>query len=401
MAKTLRIALNALEGRSRARGTDSYCRNLIAGLAAVDRENEYHVFTNREADYRRLTGGAPNFHFIDPHIDENAISTVDDDSEKRGLSADVLWLNTRLMALLDQLGVDLFHSLGFIGPFIARRTRTFRIISTIHGLEHEVVPQFFNPRLMELLRKTMPRTCEASDHLISVSSDVKKCLGAYYHIPEAKVSVVLHGIDSGVFAEKAAEEDSFARAKRPYFLFVSALEKRKNLDTVLRAFSILKKGRGLSLVIVGDGTCRDYYRKEIESLGLADFVFLRGTYEDPRSLADVYGMAEALVFPSYYEGFGLVAAEAMMCGTPVIASGLSALPEVVGRGGLLVEPDDSAGIASAMERVSSEEGLRAALGRAARMQAARYTRERMASETVRVYRRIVGQRESENDNACV
>jgi len=102
--------------------------------------------------------------------------------------------------------------------------------------------------------------------------------------------------------------------------------------------------------------------------------------------------ATAFVFPSLYEGFGLPAAEALACGTPVIASNRTSLPEVVGKGGILVEPTDAEALADAMELLLVDDALRAGLRRRALAQAARFSWGQTALETLAVYRKAVGGR---------
>jgi glycosyltransferase involved in cell wall biosynthesis len=146
----------------------------------------------------------------------------------------------------------------------------------------------------------------------------------------------------------------------------------------------------LRLVIAGKRARHDpVLAGQIGSLGLARRVVLPG-FVPAEDLPPLYGAAEALLFPSLYEGFGLPVAEAMACGCPVITSNVSSLPEVAGDAGLLVDPESVAEIAAAMARIASEPGLRERFAKAGLRQAARFSWETCASEVLAILRKVAG-----------
>ncbi len=178
-----------------------------------------------------------------------------------------------------------------------------------------------------------------------------------------------------------------------YLLYLGGFDQRKNLSALLRAFALLvSKQPQARLVIAGRLPGRDSPlfpdpRRLVGELGLEERVIFTGWVAEEDKPALLSG-AVAFVFPSLYEGFGLPALEAMACGTPVVASNRSSLPEVVGEGGILVEPTDVEALAEAMETLLVDDVLRAELRPRALAQAARFSWEQTALETLAVYRKV-------------
>jgi glycosyltransferase involved in cell wall biosynthesis len=178
-----------------------------------------------------------------------------------------------------------------------------------------------------------------------------------------------------------------------YLLFVGTLEPRKNLPGLLQAYRLLRDARTIDepLVLVGGkGWLYDEIFERVETLHLTQHVHF--LYDVPNAdLPGLYSAAGLLTTPSFYEGFGLPALEAMSFGTPVVVSDRASLPEVVGEAGLLVNPDDPEDIARALGRVLTEEPLRVRMREQGLAQAARFTWEKAACETIAVYKKVLAQ----------
>jgi glycosyltransferase involved in cell wall biosynthesis len=176
---------------------------------------------------------------------------------------------------------------------------------------------------------------------------------------------------------------------RPFVLYVGTLEPGKNVARVIRAFDAVAADRpGLELVVIGDrGWLYEPILAEARAARHADRIRLLGHLPDDEVVAFL-NQCEAFVFPSLYEGFGLPPLEAMACGAPVITSGLSSLPEVVGDAALVVDPLSESGIAAAMARVLSDPGLARGLREAGLAQAAKFSWRRTAELTLAVYRAV-------------
>jgi len=182
-----------------------------------------------------------------------------------------------------------------------------------------------------------------------------------------------------------------------YLLYLGGFDQRKNIPLILQAFArLLTELPEAKLVVAGRLPLQDsdFFpdpRRIAQALRLGDAVQFIGWAPEEEKPA-LYAGAVALVFPSRYEGFGLPPLEAMACGTPVVGSTAASLPEVIGDGGLLVAPDDAAGLAGAMSRLWRDDALRAALSRQALTQAAGFSWPRVARETQAVYNQVLGRR---------
>jgi glycosyltransferase involved in cell wall biosynthesis len=182
--------------------------------------------------------------------------------------------------------------------------------------------------------------------------------------------------------------------RRPYLLYVGTIEPRKNLLTLIRAYDELLRTttRRPQLVLCGGrGWLFDDVFKLVEDLKLQDQIRFTG-YVDDADLPALYSAAEAFVYPSFYEGFGLPPLEAMACGAPVITSDVSSLPEVVGDAGLTHAPNDARALTEAMAKLLGDETAREHFRREGMKQAAKFSWERAARETQSIYYEVLKKR---------
>jgi glycosyltransferase involved in cell wall biosynthesis len=219
------------------------------------------------------------------------------------------------------------------------------------------------------------------------------------HIPPERIHITYEAAGEAFHpvkdeAQLAAIRQKYALPER-YLLYLGGFDQRKNLSTLLRAFALLvNRHQQARLVIAGQLPGRDSPmfpdpHRLVREVGIEERVIFTGWVPEEDKLALLSG-ATAFVFPSLYEGFGLPAAEALACGTPVIASNRSSLPEVVGEGGILVEPTDAEALAEAMEMLLVDDALRAELRQRALAQATQFSWKQTALETLAAYRKVVG-----------
>jgi glycosyltransferase involved in cell wall biosynthesis len=251
-------------------------------------------------------------------------------------------------------------------------------VVTIHDLSFERDPTLMGRRDRFVFRTMVPRSARRADRILAVSELTRRDLIEHYGVDERKVVVVPNGVDPEF------SPDGPRRNGPPYLLFVGSLQPRKDPVTAIEA---LAQGDGeLRLVLVGPdkGSGREA-RTTAERLGIADRVEFTG-HVDKAELASLYRGAEALVFPSRYEGFGFPVIEAMASGTPVVASSAGAIPETAGDAAILVQPGDPAALAAGVAQalVDRERLVRAGLDRARR-----YTWVDSAARTISVYRELL------------
>ncbi|MFW6121191.1 MAG: glycosyltransferase family 4 protein, partial [Petrotogales bacterium] len=248
-------------------------------------------------------------------------------------------------------------------------------------------PQRLSHRFFRSLKY---RGLREADAIIAISDRTKEDLINYFRIPESKVYRVYQGVD---LKSRWSDDDldslvfkfDLPRDKR-YILFVGTEIPRKNFKTVIKSFArVMRTVKDIHLIKVGKG--RYSYSKHyklIKNLGLEkNITFIE--HVNNLDLEGLYNLSELFVFPSLYEGFGLPPLEAMACGTPVVTSNTSSLPEVVGDAGIMVNPYDVDELAESMERVLESENLQEELIRKGLERAEQFSWERTAKETLKVY----------------
>ncbi len=301
-----------------------------------------------------------------------------------------------LLLFLD--GNDVFFAPNFFVP--RRHTPAVRsLVPTVHDLAFLRLPHTVQRETLDNLRRHFPGVVFAADALIAVSAATAGDLAGLGGVTPRRVHVIHEGVDP-TFAARG----SFAADLLParYLLFVSTLEPRKNVVNLLEGFAgAVAAGYPGDLVLVG----RWGWHTESAQAALAASPVRHRIrhldYLDRPSLSAVMRRAEALLFPSLLEGFGLPVVEAMACGVPVIVSRASSLPEVAGDAGVYVDPLDPAGIAGAIRRLADDPELRACLGARGRERAARFRWDEAARATAAVLRRAGGLPERFADAYCV
>ncbi|MBN1954932.1 MAG: glycosyltransferase family 4 protein [Anaerolineae bacterium] len=231
--------------------------------------------------------------------------------------------------------------------------------------------------------------------LIAISEYTKRCIISVLDYPAERIHVVYRAVDTEAFRPSpvpAAFRQRYGlEADCQYVLYVGSEDPRKNVDGLVQALALLRQQLpAVQLLKVGAAHFAAERARLLElvtDLGLEGEVRFFDHVPD-EELALWYNAADVFVLPSFYEGFGLPALEAMACGTPVIAANRASLPEVVGPGGVLVDPDDVEVLAERMTELLADPEQRAAASRAALRQAARFSIERQARETMAVYQEV-------------
>ncbi len=226
---------------------------------------------------------------------------------------------------------------------------------------HDLLPLFFPteyPRQQYYFRSLVPRVLRSSRVVVADSESTRRDVVRSYGIAPEKVRVIYPGYDPVTFAANGIPHAPGSGGDS-YLLYVGNLLPHKNLLSLLDALAILRRRRRARIIIRGEGqpAYTRAVRERVDTLGLTDLVTFQG-YASPRALRDLYARAACLVLPSLHEGFGLPVLEAMACGTPVITSSSSSLPEVGGDAALQVDPHDAIDLSDAMYRVLSDADLR-------------------------------------------
>lgn len=272
-----------------------------------------------------------------------------------------LWTHLRLGRELRRHPPDVFFTpahvipLGTLGPAVA----------TVHDLGYEYFPEAHPRRQLAYLRWSTRHNARIGRRVIADSQATRDDLMKFYSIEPAKIAVVYPGIDPDLHRVEDLSIIATATARygiqSPYLLYLGTLQPRKNLVRLVEAFALSGlSAEGYSLVLAGKaGWLAEPLLTAVAGLPppVRSQVLLSG-YVAEADKATLLSGATALVFPSLYEGFGFPVLEAQACGTPVVCSDTSSLPEVAGEGALLVDPLDTVALAGAMRRVIGEEKLR-------------------------------------------
>ncbi|HEY74580.1 MAG TPA: glycosyltransferase family 4 protein [Thermoflexia bacterium] len=289
--------------------------------------------------------------------------------------------------------VDLFHGPVFVGPLLT----PCPTVVTIHDLSFLRYPHFFRPANRLYLRTFTRASARRASRIIAVSNHAAEETVRLLGVDRRKIDVVYHGVDPALRPLSPEEVEAFRRREglpERFVLYVGTLEPRKNLIRLVEAFALLRPATlrpETHLILAG---ARGWYFQDlfarVEQLGLKDRVIFPGYIPGDR-LVYWYNAATGFAYPSLYEGFGMPVVEAQACGTPVLTSNRSALPEAAGEGALLVDPEDVEAIAEGLRRLLMDEPLRAELRQRGLDHAARFTWEKTAAETVTVYRQALAE----------
>ncbi|MGC8826329.1 MAG: glycosyltransferase family 4 protein [Anaerolineae bacterium] len=375
------VALNAqllsLSQTYRSAGISSYMDNLLRHLPAADAGMDYEVFTHERAwpapaGMRVRHTRWPTHHPL----------------------ARIPWEQVVLPWRLYAGRHDLLHALAFVSP-LAWRGPT---VVTVFDLSFLLFPERFRVYNRLYLSVFTRLSAQRADRVIVISESTKRDAVRLLGLEARRVAVVYCGVDAVYHPLSADAVEEYRRRRglpERFVLFVGTLEPRKNITGLIEAYRLLAAdwphGPAELPVLVIAGAKGWYYQdvyQAVQRAELMERVVFTG-YVPADELPFLYNAATLFVYPSLYEGFGLPPLEAMACGTPVVASDRSSLPEVVGDAGVLVNPTEPAAIAQALRALLLDEEARRALAEKGRRRAAAFSWQRAAQETTAIYRQVL------------
>ncbi|MBI3910112.1 MAG: glycosyltransferase family 4 protein [Armatimonadetes bacterium] len=366
----LRVAIDCRTVAAPKTGDRTYALNLTRALARIDRETLYLLYTAEPTPYTRLE--VPN---VEPVV----------------LPVDPPWIWTPFAFPEDlaRAHASVAH-VQYITPLRA----PCPVITTIHDVAFRRFPRLFPLKHAVLLNTLIPIAVRRAARVLTGSEATRRDLLQFYHLAEERVVVTPYAADP---IYRPMDRD-LARArvaqafgiKRPYVLSVGVLQPRKNLPRLVRAFACLAREFPHQLVLVGkEGWASAELRRAVAETRLEARVTFTGYVADP-DLPALYAAADLFAYPSLYEGFGLPPLEAMACGTPVVTSNVSSLPEVTGDAARWVDPHSVAEIAAALRDLLEDKAERQRLSAAGLVRARRFSWDETARRTLAVYREVAG-----------
>ncbi len=355
-------------------GIGSYIRNLLEAIGRLPESRAY-----RFRVYARRADGDDL-----PDLPEHFEVSYDDSP---GYSVAEL---TRFAWRLMRDRLDLFHATHYVLPPLWRRKT--RAVVTIHDIIHLLYPQFLPNRAALLYARFMiRRALTRADRIVTVSENTRRDLVDYFGIPAARIEVIYNGVSPRFHPDIPREEKERVAAKLgltfPYLLFLGGEKPHKNVQNVVRAFAKARQERSLPHRLVLAGALPPNPARLdalIAALELTAAVRRPGVVEDA-DLPALFAGAEAFLYPTLYEGFGLPVVEAMACGTPVLTSATSALQEIAGANARLVDPMDVDAIASGIASLATDAEARAELAALGKRRALDFSWDKAARRTLDVY----------------
>jgi glycosyltransferase involved in cell wall biosynthesis len=353
-------------------GIGSYIRNLLEAISRQPESERYRfrVYTRR-SDQDAMPDLPENFEIVE--------------EESPGYSLAEL---TRFAFRLYRDRLDLFHATHYVLPPLRGRA-----VVTIHDIIHLLYPQFLPNRLALVYARVMVRRAlSRADRIITVSYNSKRDLVDYFGINPARVDVIYNGVSPRFRPDIPADERERVARKygipMPYLLFLGGERPHKNAQNVIRAFAEARRSRpDLPHVLALAGPMpKNTARIDalIGALDLGSSIARPGLIEED-DLPGLFAGADALLYPTLYEGFGLPVVEAMACGTPVLTSSTSALQEIAGGYAFLVDPLDVDAIARGIVALTTDPKIRSDYVELGRKRALDFSWHKAAERTLEVY----------------
>lgn len=345
----MQIGFDAKRAYHNTTGLGYFSRTLISLLARYYPGHQYYLYNPKPSD---------KFHPNSPSVHEVLPSGL---LNRMFRSA---WRSSWVKKDLVKQGIDLYHGLSHELPMGIEKTG-IRTVVAMHDLIPERFPEQFKAVDVAIYRKKYRYACRVADHIMAISEQTKQDIIEYYKIPAERITVCYQSVDPA-FAQKATEQEKAAIRLRyglpeTFFLYVGTVIERKNLLNICKALFLLRDRLDIPLVVVGKGgkylqQVKDYLRQQNLEQRV---IFLSETagYVVQQDFPAIYQMSTAMLYPSFFEGFGIPVLEAHWSEVPVITSNVSCLPEVGGPGAYYVDPNSSEEIAEGMLRTATDNTL--------------------------------------------
>jgi len=358
-------------------GIGVYTHNLIENLNKIDKNNNYHLihYLKKDMEMYRINNDIiiPKYNFMD----------------KIGGSYS-LWRYYILPRNMKNLEMDVVHDPYELGPLSFNMP--FKKVVTIHDLSPIIFPNLFKWGDVMIHRLLFKKTVKNMDKIITVSEHSKNDIINYLKVPEENIEVIYNGKDDAFKPMSDWEiRDVYGKygIDSEFILTVGGIHPIKNISNILKAYHKLKKS-GLKYKLVVVGNKMDKWEKifeTVQNLKLTGDVIFTGVVP-LQDLTKLYNAAKLFVYPCLYAGFGLPPLESMACGTPVVTSNNSSLPEVVGNAGVMIDPYNVDELSEAIDGVLKDEDLQKDLTKKGLKRAELFNWNKTASETLNIYEEL-------------
>ncbi len=348
------IAVDYTAAARQGGGIGRYTRELTSALLAADAPHHYVLMAANAGLGDRWQREAARLRALtdEDHLTLRTLPLTDDWVAR-------LWQRLRVPVPAEWITGrgDLFYSPDFVLPPLRRHTPA---LLTVHDLSFLRHPDTFPEALRTYLERAVPRSVTRADHILADSHATRRDLIELLNVPAEKITTLHLGVSTRFSPDPRPNERTRLNARyglgaKPYILAVGTVQPRKNIRRLIEALDALISTHDVSLALAGQPAWLS--DPILEAAAARDYVHVLGFVAD-EDLPALYRQAAVFAFPSLYEGFGLPPLEAMACGTPVVASNASSIPEAVGDAGLLIDPLDVRALTHALDRLLTDTNLR-------------------------------------------
>lgn len=387
MPADMRIAFDAKRAFQNSTGLGHYSRTLISSLAQHYPQYQYYLMAPKATTLFDVSG-------------QDNVQTITPTGIGKTFRS--LWRSNWVKKDLKEHQIELYHGLSHELPVGIQHTG-IRSVVTMHDLIFERYPEQYNSLDITIYRKKFRYACTHADHIIAISGQTKQDLVDIYKVPADKISVCYQSCDP-IFEQQISEAAKNAIKQKynlpdQFLLSVGSIIERKNLLNTCKAYRMVKEQIGMPLVVIGSGNGK-YARSVKEYIhdnGLeGNIIFLAETpaanesgYRTSADFPAIYQSATALLYPSFFEGFGIPVLEALWSGLPVITSSQSCLPEAGGDSACYVNPASVEEIATAMQQVVQNDNLRNQMIEKGYAHARKFDTQATAASVMKVYQQII------------
>jgi glycosyltransferase involved in cell wall biosynthesis len=379
----MKIGYDAKRAYHNGTGLGHYSRTLLQSLAHYYPQHQYYLFNPKRSATFSLPGKM--IHEILPGSFHHKIFRS-------------AWRSSWVKRDLKRLKIDLYHGLSHEIPLGIHQTGIPSVV-TMHDLIHERHPEQYNPIDVRIYKKKFRYACQHSSHIVAISEQTKRDIIEFYKIPEKKITVCYQSCNPA-FGIRVPEEEKIRIKEKyglpaEYFLYVGSIIERKNLLAVCKAVFQLRNDWTVPLVVIGNGTnykqqVKDYIvqnglEQKIIFLSENQSALASASFQTAADFPAIYQSAIAMIYPSFFEGFGIPVLEALWSRIPVITSGLSCLPEAGGPGSYYVNPANATEIATGMKKIYEDKQFAAAIIEKGWEYAQLFTPQKCAAAIMNVY----------------
>lgn len=379
----MNIGFDAKRAYHNGTGLGHYSRTLIRSLAAYFPQHEYFLFNPKPSELFQLKG--KNIHEVLPsRLLHKTLSSI--------------WRSAWIKNDLEKMDIDIYHGLSNEIPLDIHNSG-IRSVVTIHDVIFERFPEQYSKIDVEIYKRKFKYACDHADKVIAISEQTKEDVMEFYKTPENKITVCYQSCNPA-FGETVSEKTKQLVKEKyslpdQYFIYVGSIIERKNLLNICKAIYLLRNELKIPLVVIGEGTKYKQQVKDfIKQNGLdGQIIFLSenplakvsSSFLKAEDFPAIYQSAIAMIYPSFFEGFGIPVLEALCSRLPVITSNVSCLPEAGGDGAYYVDPNSAEDIAEGMKTIFADGSFTEALKEKGWQHAQNFTQQKCAVDVMKVY----------------